>query len=31
MPFNYFNKDYKDKIIVYYNKINVLILKELFK
>ena len=31
MPSDYFNKDYKNKIIVYYNKINVLTLKKPFK
>ena len=31
IPSDYFNKNYKDEIIVYYNKINVLTLKELLK
>ena len=31
MPSDYFNKDYKDKIIIYYNKIDVLTSEKLFK
>ena len=31
MPSDYFNKDYKNEIIIYYNRINVLTSKKLLK